>query len=138
MRSRSNPNPHSPAVPKISVQEAQEAVSGRAREIYEKGGKIAGRDLENWMQAEAEVVRELSRLSERRLALVVRVDGVQYVGEYSVAFANGYAPGEFASGDPVPVRFVGNKMLVERPNGKVLETIIAQKVGGTSPPPCTV
>ena len=137
MRSSSNPNPHSPAGPKVGTKEAQAAVSRRAREIYEKGGKLAGRDLENWMQAEAEIVRELSRLSDRRLALVVRVDGVQYVGEYNLASANGYAPGEFASGDPVPVRFVGNKMLVERPNGKVLETIIAKKVGGTSPPTCT-
>jgi hypothetical protein len=96
--------------------------------IYEKSGKVAGRDLENWIQAEAEIVRELSRLSDRRLALVVRVDGVQYVGEYSVAFANGYAPGEFASGDPVPVRFVGNKMCVKRPNGKELETILVKRV----------
>ena len=137
MRSSSNLNAHTPAIPKISAQEAQEAISGRAREIYERGGRIAGRDLENWTQAEDEIVRELSRLSDRRLAFVVRVDGVQYVGEYSVATANGYAPGEFASGDPVPVRFVGNKMLVERPNGKVLETSIATKVGGTSSPSCT-
>jgi hypothetical protein len=138
MRSTSNPNPHSLTVQKVSAKEAKEAVSRRARQIYEKGGKIAGRDLENWMQAEAEIVHELSRFSDRRLAFVVRVDGVQYVGEYSVDSANGYAPGEFASGDPVPVRFVGNKMLVERPNGRVLETVIAKKVGGTSPPTCTV
>lgn len=137
MRSHSSPNLDSPAVPKISAKEAQAAVSRRAREIYEKSGNLAGHDLENWMQAEAEIVRELSRLSDRRLAFVVRVEGIQYVGEYSVAAANGYAPGEFASGDPVLVRFVGNKMLVERPNGKVLETIIAKKVVGTSSPNCT-
>lgn len=137
MRSSSNPNPNGPAVSKSSTNEEQETVSRRAREIYEKGGKVAGRDLENWVQAEAEIVSELSRPSDRRLALVVRVDGVKYVGEYNLASANGYAPGEFASGDPVPVRFVGNKMLVERPNGKVLETSIAKKVGGTSSPSCT-
>jgi hypothetical protein len=138
MTGSSNPNTHSPAMPKISAREVQTAVSRRAREIYEKGGKVAGRDLENWMQAEAEIVREPSRLLDRRLALVVRVDGVQYVGEYNLASANGYAPGEFASGDPVPVRFVGDKMLVERPNGKVLETMIAKKVGGTTPPICVI
>jgi hypothetical protein len=138
MRSTSNPNPHSLTIPKISSKEAQESVSRRAREIYEQGGKVAGRDLENWTQAEAEIVRELSRLSDRRLAFVVRVDGVQCVGEYSVASANGYAPGEFASGDQVPVRFVGNKMLVERPNGKVLETIIARRVGAARRPTSTV
>jgi hypothetical protein len=138
MKSNSNPNPRNPTVQKVSAKEVQQAVSRRAREIYEQGGKVAGRDLENWTQAEAEIVRELSRLSDRRLAFVVRVDGVQYVGEYSVATANGYAPGEFASGDPVPVRFVGNKMLVERPNGKVLETIVATNVGQTSRPVCIV
>jgi hypothetical protein len=138
MKSNSNPNPHNPTVQKVSAKEAQEAVSRRAREIYEQGGKVAGRDLENWTQAEAEIMRELSRFSDRRLAFVVRVDGVQYVGEYSVASANGYAPGEFASGDPVAVRFVRNKMLVERPNGKVLETIVAKNVGETSRPTCTV
>ena len=138
MRSTSKPDSDSPVVPKIYADETQEAVSRRAREIYEKGGKIAGRDLENWAQAEAEILRELSSLSGRRLAFVVRVEGVQYVGEYSVASANGYAPGEFACGDPVPVRFVGNKMLVERPNGKILETIVAQKAGGRSSPSCAV
>jgi hypothetical protein len=137
MRSSSNPNPHSSAVTTASATEAQEAVSLRARAIYEKGGKLAGRDIENWMQAEAEIVREHSKLSDHRLAVVVRVDGVQYIGEYRVASANGYAPGEFSLGDTVPVRFVGNKMLVERPNGKVLETIIARKLGGTSSPTCT-
>jgi hypothetical protein len=137
MSPSSKANAHSSAISAISATEAQEAVSQRARAIYEKGGKLAGRDLENWMPAEAEIVRECSGLSVRMLALVVRVDGVQYVGEYNLACANGYTPGEFASGDPVPVRFVGNRMLVKRPNGKVLETIIAKKVGGTSAPICT-
>ena len=134
MRSNSNPNPHSSP---ISATEAQEAISQRARAIYEKGGKLSGRDVENWMQAEAEIARERSDLPVRMLALVVRVDGVQYVGEYNFASANGYVPGEFASGGPVPLRFVGNKMFVERPNGKVLETSIAKNVGATSAPACT-
>ena len=125
MRGNSNPNFGS-QVRFISGAEAQHAISQRAREIYERSGKVAGHDVENWAQAEAEIARENSRLSDRRLALVIRVDGVQYVGEYDLASANGYAPGEFASGDPVPVRFVGNKMLVERRNGQVLETNIAR------------
>ncbi len=136
MRASSNLNPHITAMPKLSTKEVQAFFSRRAREIYENGGKVAGRDLEHWTQAEAEMVQELSKLSDRRLAFVVRVEGVQYIGEYSVASANGYTPGEFACGDPVPVRFVGNKMLVERPNGKVLETIVAKRVGGTPRPTC--
>jgi hypothetical protein len=114
---------HGPAIPGA---DGQTAISRRAREIYERSGKVAGHDVENWTQAEAELAREHSRLSDRRLALVIRVGGVRYVGEYDLASANGYAPGEFVSGDPVPVRFVGDKMLVERPNGKMLETSIAR------------
>jgi len=135
MRSNSNPTSPNPAVTSIYGAEAQDAISRRAREIYERSGKVAGHDVENWTRAEAQLAREQSRLSDRRLALVIRVDGVRYVGEYNPASANGYTPGEFASGDPVPVRFVGNKMLVERPNGKVLETSIA-KMERTTPPTC--
>jgi hypothetical protein len=126
MKPNSNPIFSGPGIPPISTADGQAVISRRAREIYERSGKLAGHDVENWTRAEAELAREHSRLSDRRLALVIRVDGVRYVGEYDLASANGYAPGEFASGDPVPVRFVGNKMLVERRNGKVLETSIAR------------
>ena len=105
-----------------------QAIGRRAREIYEKSGKIAGRDLENWVQAEAEILSEQKR-SARKSAVVVRVDGVQYVGEYQPASAGDYTPGEFAKGDPVPVRFEGNQMFVKRHNGKELATRIVSQVG---------
>jgi hypothetical protein len=105
-----------------------EAIGRRAREIYEKSGRIAGRDLENWVQAEAEILSERKRLA-RRSAVVVRVEGVQYVGEYRPASAGGYTPGEFAKGDPVPVRFDGDQMFVKRPNGKELATRIVTQIG---------
>jgi hypothetical protein len=100
----------------------------RAEEIYERNGRVEGRDIENWNQAEREIRRELER-GNRRAAVVVRIDGVQYVGEYRPEAADGYAPGEIGSGAPVPVRFEGEKMFVTRPNGKELETRIVQKVG---------
>jgi hypothetical protein len=34
---------------------SQEAVSQRAREIWERNGRQPDRDLENWLQAEAEL-----------------------------------------------------------------------------------
>lgn len=105
-----------------------EAIGRRAREIYEKSGKIAGRDTENWMQAEAEILSERKR-SARKSAVVVRVNGVKYVGEYRSAAAGGYTPGEFAQGDPVPVRFDGDQMFVRRPNGKELATRIVSSAG---------
>jgi hypothetical protein len=111
----------------IRPTELQQAITRRAREIYERSGRIPGRDNENWIQAEAEIQREYSQRSPRA-AVKVRVDGVEYIGEYNPA-ASGYLPGEFAPEDPVPVRFDGDRMYIKRPNGKELETKIVKKVG---------
>ena len=106
-----------------------EAVRRRAEEIYIRNGRLPGRDLENWAQAEQEILRESAADSIRGAAIVVKVDGVQYVGEYSPGSCGGYVPGEFAPGVPIPVRFHGDKMFVKRPNGKELETTIVKQIG---------
>ncbi|HEX4783418.1 MAG TPA: DUF2934 domain-containing protein [Candidatus Sulfotelmatobacter sp.] len=107
----------------------QEAIRRRAEEIYVRNGRIPGRDAENWAQAEQEILQELSGEALRKTAIVVRVNGEEYVGEYDPASADGYVPGEFGTGASVPVRFHAGKMLVLRPNGKVLETKIVKKNG---------
>lgn len=121
----------------------REAIRRRAEEIYLRSGKVAGRDLENWKQAEQELARESQSPNgketerkgsddggcENRHAVVIRVDGVKYVGEYREELAEGYVPGEFAPETPVTVRFSGDRMFVKRPNGKELETIIVEKTG---------
>lgn len=125
-----DPNPHNPlAHSKLSETELREAMRHRAEEIYEKSGRIPGRDLQNWFLAEAQIRRETSTGSPRKPAVVVNVEGVQYVGEYDSALASGYTPGEFVAGDPVRVRFESGKMLVIRPNGQHLETTIIHRVG---------
>jgi len=106
----------------------QEAIRRRAEEIYVRNGRVEGRDVENWSQAEHEVMNEIAARA-RRTAVIVRVDGVQYVGEYRPESAEGYVPGEFGPGIAVPVRFEGDKMFVKRPNGRELETTIVQKIG---------
>lgn len=103
-----------------------EAIRQRAQEIYESGGRIPGRDIENWVQAEREIRGEFRQEAERRTAVVVRVNGIDYIGEYALAAADGYAPGEFAAGDSVAVRFEEDKMYVKRQNGKELETRIVK------------
>lgn len=108
--------------------ELQEAIRKRAEEIYIRTGNIPGRDLENWTQAEAEIARECGN-SMRRMAIVVDVDGHQYVGEYASESCDGYQPGEFGLGQDIPVRFEVDKMFLKRPNGKELETIIVDKIG---------
>lgn len=115
-----NPWPTSP-------RDHQEAIRRRAEEIYIRNGRIPGRDLENWAQAEQEILRE-SAESATRKAIVVKVGDAQYVGEYNPESCDGYVPGEFGPGASVPVRFRGGKMQILRPNGKVLETTIVKKI----------
>lgn len=108
--------------------DVHELTRRRAEEIYIRNGRIPGRDIENWTQAEQEIREELERAS-RRTAIIVRVSGVQYVGEYSREDADGYTPGEFTPGVPVPVRLRGDRMFIRRPNGEVLETRIVETIG---------
>jgi hypothetical protein len=109
------------------------AIRRRAEEIYIRNGRLPGRDLENWAQAEQEILAETAEREAAQTshpaAIVITVSGVKYIGEYHPASADGYAAGEFAKGEPVPVRFVGDRMFVKRPNGKELETRIVQKIG---------
>ncbi len=104
------------------------AIRRRAEEIYIRNGRTPGRDIENWVQAETEILRE-AECRSGRAAVVVKVSGVRYVGEYSVEAADGYAPGEFAAGDPVMVRFDADKMFLRRSGGLELETTIVKKIG---------
>jgi len=105
----------------------QEATRRRAEEIYVQSGRIPGRDVENWTQAEREM-REQVEKGNRRAAIMVRVNGSQYVGEYCPESADGYVPGEIGVGSSVSVRLKGDKMYVKRPNGRELETTIVQKI----------
>jgi hypothetical protein len=111
------------------LRDQQEAIRQRAEEICIRNGSIPGRDLDNWAQAEQEIRRESAESAIRR-AIVVKVEGAQYIGQYNLESSEGYVPGEFGKGVPVPVRFHGDKMFVKRPNGKILETTIVNKIDG--------
>ena len=106
-----------------------EVIRRRAEEIYIRNGRIPGHDLANWAQAEREITLEATTeaaATVRRTAIVVRVNGAEFVGEYDHAAAESYKPGEFAAHASVSVHFHGNKMFILRPNGKVLETSIVK------------
>ena len=118
------PNPWPTIVP-----DQNEAIRRRAEEIYIRNGRIPGRDVENWAQAEQEILQEFADRPHRKTAIVVRVNGAEYIGEYNPESSDGYVPGEFGAGASVPVRFHGDKMFVKRPNGKELETTIVKKTG---------
>ena len=111
-----------------ATADLNDAIRRRAEEIYIRGGRIQGRDLENWAQAEREV-RDEAESSGRRTAIVIKVNGIDHVGEYRPDLSDGYVPGEFTPGEPVEVRIDGDCMFVRRPNGKELETRIIKRVG---------
>lgn len=108
----------------------EEAIRRRAEEIYIRNGRIPGRDMENWAQAESEIRAEIRTTDPKpRRAIVIKINGVQYVGEYRLDSSDGYHPGEFEPGAPIPVRFDDDKMFVTRPDGRELETTIVKKIG---------
>ena len=105
-----------------------EAIRRRATELYQLSGGLKGHDVENWCQAEAEILRESGPQAVRR-AVVINLGGVVYTGEYDSASAGDYTPGEWKAGDPVPVRLAGDKLYLRRPNGRELQTTIVKRVG---------
>jgi hypothetical protein len=110
------------------IPDLHEMVRQRAEEIYVRNGRMPGRDIENWAEAEQEILAETSK-PRSRTAIVVEVNGVRYVGEYQPDSSEGYEPGEIAAGARVLVRLQGDKMFVRRPNGRELETRIVKKMG---------
>jgi hypothetical protein len=120
-----NPTPQAPRAAPPSPSARHEAIRRRAEQIFIRNGGIPGRDLDNWAQAEQEILGESPA---PRAAIVIRVNGFEFVGEYNPAASGGYRPGELGHGAPVPVRFLGDKMFVKRPNGQDLETTIISKI----------
>ena len=109
--------------------EIHERIRRRAEEIYVQSGRVPGRDVENWSQAEREILAETEKEKEKpHLAVVIKVNGTRYVGEYQPDSSDGYSPGEFAVGSSVAVRLERGKMFIKRPNGKELETRIIKRI----------
>jgi hypothetical protein len=90
--------------------------------------ELPGHDQEHWYQAEAEILREEATRTAHP-AVVVNVEGVVYTGEYEAASADGYTPGEWKQGDPVPVRIEGDQLYLRRPNGQELQTTVIKRIG---------
>ncbi|MGA9392969.1 MAG: hypothetical protein WBV69_21240 [Candidatus Sulfotelmatobacter sp.] len=111
-----------------SSPELQKAIRTRIAELYGQGGFLEGHDIENWRQAEGEILRETAAHGTRR-AVVINVEGVVYTGEYELPAADGYEPGEWEPGARVPVRLQGEKLCLVRPNGRELETRVVKRIG---------
>lgn len=111
--------------PSATLDHLQSAIRKRAEEVYVRNGRAGGRDVENWVQAEHEILREMAGCQH---AVVVKIDGAQYIAEYDPAASDGYTPSEFRPGDPIVLRLEGNRLLLRRPNGRYLETRVVRKI----------
>jgi hypothetical protein len=80
----------------VFASDLQEATRQSAEEIYVQSGRIPGRDVENWTQAEREI-REQAEKGNRRAAILVRVNGSQYVGSIAQTRRTVASPGKSAS-----------------------------------------
>ena len=108
--------------------EVDDAIRRRAERLYEDRGRLPGHQVEDWLKAEAEVLREFELAQAPKPAFVlVRFEGAVYTGEYDAKRCDGYTPGEFREGAPVEIRFNAGNMYVKRPNGKELEMRIVRK-----------
>jgi hypothetical protein len=121
-----------------SSPEWADAVRQRAQELFEMHGRAPGHDLENWLQAEADVARQFATAEEAIAPspvspdrstrhIVVEVNHVTYTGEYCADSSGGYTPGEFARGAPVGIRFEEEYLYLKRRNGAELKTRIVRK-----------
>ncbi len=118
----------SDAAAKELIARRYDAISARARQLYEQRGSVAGHELEDWLQAESEIDTQIAEGKPLQPAFVaVKIDGVTYTGEYDRTFAGDYHAGEWNQGDPVSVRLEGDKMILRRKNGRELETRIVKK-----------
>jgi hypothetical protein len=114
----------------VRGEDLREAIRQRAEQIYIESGRIPGRDNENWAQAERELrSQRASLIAPGKNAVVVKVDGVGFIGEFDKEASGGYIPGEFKAGGAVSVRFEGDRMFIRRPNGKELATRVVKRVG---------
>ncbi|MGA7220923.1 MAG: hypothetical protein WBX38_21590 [Candidatus Sulfotelmatobacter sp.] len=111
-----------------SPSDPQKAILLRVTEPHHSCGALESRDAESWYHAEAEILRE-SNLRPLRRAVIVNIRGVVYTGEYDCNAAEGYTPGEWNPGDPVPVRVAGDKLYLRRRNGRELQTAIVKRIG---------
>ena len=105
----------------------EQAIRRRAQQLYEQRGRVPGHEVEDWLQAEADVKKEAQPRASRPAYVSVKVAGVTYVGEYDAAACQGYTPGEFQAGEPVRVRVNREKIFITRPDGTELEARIVRQ-----------
>ena len=151
METCAKPNPNTGSQDAGSRAALEEAIGRRARELYDLRGRVEGHDLEDWLQAEAELTGKIEKQEKpshektcvegtewpsppaapanRKPAFFnVKVDGVLYTVEYDSNRCDSYNPGMLKKGQPLQLRLEDNKLYVKLPNNQELETKVIKKV----------
>jgi hypothetical protein len=105
--------------------EIEAAIRRRAQELSEQRGGAPGHEVEDWLQAETEILAK-HKPAGRKRTVVVKVAGVTYTAEYDPEQCRGYKPGELKAGQPLRVRFQDDRLFIARPDGLELEARIVR------------
>lgn len=77
-------------------------------------------------QSDGSTVTTPINTTQKHYFITVQAGDMVYVGEYTPAFFG--KPGDWVIGDAIDVRFDGNKMILQKPNGKELKTKIQKRI----------
>jgi hypothetical protein len=114
--------------PAMTEAEVQQAIVRRARELWEKRGRIDGHANEDWTQAEAEIREQLAASRDASSAfLAVKCHAFVYTCRYDRNCV-AYRPGDFAPGDPIRFRVTDGKLFLKLTDSRELETTIIRKI----------
>ena len=105
----------------------EDEVRRRAQRLFEEGGRVLGHEVEDWLEAERELIEESVKAPAPPAYIVVKLNGVTYTGEYDPSHCDGYRPGEFEVSAPVRVRVDREQLIIQRPGGQQLQARIVRR-----------
>jgi len=77
-------------------------------------------------QSNGSTVTTPTTTEDKHYFIAVQAGDLVYVGKYTPMFFG--KPGDWIIGDPIDLRFDGNKMILKKPNGKELKTKIEKRI----------
>ncbi|MCC7345679.1 MAG: hypothetical protein IT573_12125 [Deltaproteobacteria bacterium] len=102
----------------------KEYQQGKLLDIQERKDKTT--TYTTTKQKDGKTVTTPTTTEEKHYFITVQASDLVYVGEYTPMFFG--KPGDWIIGDPIDVRFDGNKMILRKPNGKELKTKVQKRI----------
>lgn len=97
---------------------------GKLLDIQEKKDKRT--TYTTTKQKDGSTVTTPTTTEDKHYFISVQQGDIVYVGNYTPMFFG--KPGDWIIGDPIDVRFDGNKMILKKPDGKELKTKIEKRI----------